>query len=168
MGMAISVILLLLAAALLFLNIEATSQLNFGFTEMTVPLWAVMLGFLIIGLIAAWLMALAKERKNKETMNEKDQKLRDQDDKIRIADKTKEDAVVQAKRESESELIRKNAEIEGLKQQVNSLEQELNKHLPNSTQDVSTTNQQQAEKMPTNRIEKQTTEVQVEPKDKKR
>lgn len=166
--MAISIILLLLAAALIFLNIEATSQLNLGFTEVTVPLWAIMVGFLVIGLIAAWLMALAKDRKNNEAVKEKDEKLRDQDDKIRIADKTKEDAVVQAKRESESELIRKNAEIEGLKQQVNSLEQELNKHLPNSTQDVSTTNQQQAEKMPTNRIEKQTTEVQVEPKDKKR
>ena len=166
--MAISIILLLLAAALIFLNIEATSQLNLGFTEVTVPLWAIMIGFLVIGLIAAWLMALAKDRKNNEAVKEKDGKLRDQDDKIRIADKTKEDAVVQAKRESESELIRKNAEIEGLKQQVNSLEQELNKHLPNSTQDVSTTNQQQAEKMPTNRIEKQTTEVQVEPKDKKR
>lgn len=166
--MAISIILLLLAAALIFLNIEATSQLNLGFTEVTVPLWAIMVGFLVIGLIAAWLMALAKDRKNNEAVKEKDEKLRDQDDKIRIADKTKEDAVVQAKRESESELIRKNAEIEGLKQQVNSLEQELNKHLPNSTQDVSTTNQQQSEKMPTNRIEKQTTEVQVEPKDKKR
>lgn len=113
--MAISIILLLLAAGLIFLNIDATSQLNLGFTDVTVPLWAIMTGFLVIGLIVAWLLALAKERKTKETVNKKDEKLRDQDDKIRIADKTKEDAVVQAKRESESELIRKNAEIEGLK-----------------------------------------------------
>ena len=168
MGMAISIILLLLAAGLIFLNIDATSQLNLAFTEMTVPLWAIMTGFLVIGLIAAWLMALAKERKNKETVNEKDEKLRDQDDKIRIADKTKEDAVVQAKNESESELIRKNAEIEGLKKQINSLEQELNKHLPNSTQGTNTSNQHQTVETPITKTEKQTKEVQVEPKDKRR
>ncbi|MBM6615939.1 DUF1049 domain-containing protein [Desemzia sp. RIT804] len=168
MGMAISVILLLLAAALIFLNIEATSQLNFGFTEMTVPLWAVMLGFLIIGLIAAWLMALAKERKNKETMNEKEQKLRDQDDKIRIADKTKEDAVVQAKRESESEVIKKNAEIEGLKKQINSLEEELNKHLPNNSQNVNASIHEPTSETLNTRTEKRSKEIQVEPQDKKR
>ncbi|MFL2100832.1 lipopolysaccharide assembly protein LapA domain-containing protein [Desemzia sp. FAM 23989] len=169
MGLAISIILLLLAAALIFLNIDATLQLNLGFTEMTVPLWAVMVGFLVIGLVAAWLMALSKERKNKETLKEKDEKLRDQDDKVRIADKTKEEAVVQAKRESESELIRKNAEIEGLKKQIDSLEDELNRHLPNhSTSGMETSTQHQPVEAPITRTEKQSTEVQVEPSDKRK
>lgn len=168
MGLAISIILLLLAAALIFLNIDANLQLNFGFTEMTVPLWAVMVGFLVIGLVAAWLMALAKERKNKEALKEKDEKLRDQDDKVRIADKTKEEAVVQAKRESESELIRKNAEIEGMKKQIDSLEHELNKHLPNSASGMHTSEQHQTSEAPITRTEKQSTEVQVEPRDKRK
>lgn len=160
MGVIISVILILLAAALVFLNIDAMVQLNLWFTQMNVPLWTIMVGFLAIGLIAAWLMALSKGNKNRE-------KLKDQEDKIRIADKTKEESVDQAKQDSKSELIKKNAEIDGLKKQVDRLEDELNKQLPSSTADVDTVVDKEIVETPITRTEKHAKEeIHVEPKNK--
>lgn len=161
MGLAIGIVLVLLAAGLIFLNLDSMVMLNLGFTELNLPLWAIMTGLLVAGLIAGWLIMLTKEKKNKEKLHEKDEKLRDHEDKIRIADKTKEEAVGETKKETQSELIRKNAEIEGLKQQVHSLEQELNKQLPNNTAERSKTSSKTS-KTPGTQTEKNNREVQVE------
>lgn len=166
-GLAIGIVLVLLAAGLIFLNLDSMVMLNLGFTELNLPLWAIMTGLLVAGLIAGWLIMLSKEKKSKEKLHEKDERLRDHEDKIRIADKTKEEAVDQTKKETQSDLIKKNAEIEGLKQQVHSLEQELNKQFPNNTAEHSKTSSKSSE-TPGTQTEKNIKEVQVEPYNEKK
>lgn len=52
MGLAIGIVLVLLAAGLIFLNLDSMVMLNLGFTEFNLPLWAIMTGLLVAGLIA--------------------------------------------------------------------------------------------------------------------
>ncbi|WP_313469720.1 lipopolysaccharide assembly protein LapA domain-containing protein [Carnobacterium sp.] len=136
MGAIIGVILLVLAIGVIALNMNPVVPISLWFTSVNLPVWIVIAGALVLGLLIAWLLALSKGTKNRE-------KKKDQEDKLRVADLSKKEAVEQAKQDSEAQLIQKNAEIEGLKKQVSSLEEELNKHLATadtkSVQDTSTT-----------------------------
>lgn len=122
MGAIIGIVLLLLAIGVIALNMNPLVPISLWFTSVTLPVWTVIAGALVLGLLIAWLLALSKGTKNRE-------KKKEQEDKLRVADLSKKEAVDQAKQDSEAQLIQKNAEIEGLKKQVSSLEEEMNKHL---------------------------------------
>lgn len=129
MGWIIGILLLALAALLAFLNMDAVTGLDLGFTQMDVPLWGIIAGAVLLGMVVAWLMSLSQSAKHREKLKEKDDKLKDQEDKIRAKEISRQEVVDQTRQESESELVKKNAEIEGLKKQITSLENQLNSHI---------------------------------------
>lgn len=165
MGAIIGVILLVLAIGVIALNMNPLVPINLWVTSVTLPVWMIIAGALVLGLLIAWLLALSKGTKNRENKQE-------QEDKLRVADLSKKEAVEQAKQDSEAQLIQQNAEIEGLRKQVSSLEEELNKHLTTrdttSVQDTSTTKQAQTDVAKQDlKSEKVTDSIRIEPDDTK-
>ncbi|MGX7393838.1 LapA family protein [Carnobacterium mobile] len=165
MGAIIGVILLVLAIGVIALNMNPLVPINLWVTSVTLPVWMIIAGALVLGLLIAWLLALSKGTKNRENKKE-------QEDKLRVADLSKKEAVEQAKQDSEAQLIQQNAEIEGLRKQVSSLEEELNKHLTTrgteSVQDTSTTKQAQTDVAKQDlKSEKVTDSIRIEPDDTK-
>lgn len=165
MGAIIGVILLVLAIGVIALNMNPLVPINLWVTSVTLPVWMIIAGALVLGLLIAWLLALSKGTKNRESKKE-------QEDKLRVADLSKKEAVEQAKQDSEAQLIQQNAEIEGLRKQVSSLEEELNKHLTTrdttSVQDTSTTKQAQTDVAKQDlKSEKVTDSIRIEPDDAK-
>lgn len=165
MGAIIGVILLVLAIGVIALNMNPLVPINLWVTSVTLPVWMIIAGALVLGLLIAWLLALSKGTKNRENK-------REQEDKLRVADLSKKEAVEQAKQDSEAQLIQQNAEIEGLRKQVSSLEEELNKHLTTrgteSVQDTSTTNPAQTDVAKQDlKSEKVTDSIRIEPDDTK-
>ena len=104
MGAIIGVILLVLAIGVIALNMNPLVPINLWVTSVTLPVWMIIAGALVLGLLIAWLLALSKGTKNREIKKE-------QEDKLRVADLSKKEAVEQAKKDTEAQLIQQNAEI---------------------------------------------------------
>lgn len=113
----IAIILLILVGIVAFLNMEMTT-LNLYFASFDFPLWLLLVGFLLIGMLVAALFALSKGARNREVIKNKNKEL----DK---AEESRDTEVDRVKKESEAqlELQKKEAEIQSLNSRLASLEE---------------------------------------------
>lgn len=132
--MVIAIILLILVGIVAFLNMEMTT-LNLYFASFDFPLWLILVGFLLIGMLVAALFALAKGARNREVIKNKNKEL----DK---AEKFRDNEIDRVKKESEAqlELQKKEAEIQGLNSRLASLEKNQTNQKNEKVSTVQTTN----------------------------
>lgn len=113
----LAIILIAAIAALAFLN-QRFINLNVWFDAYSIPLWGVIAGVSLAGMLAAVFLTLGGSQKNRD-------RLADRDASIEELKQSREQAIKDARTDSEVEILRQKAEIDGLKQRVYTLEEEL-------------------------------------------
>jgi len=123
-GPIIGVLIALLVAGVAFLN-QSSITLDLWFTEVSIPLWALLAGTFLLGLLAGILFLLPGMQGRRNRVDELEEELdRTKREKETIAEETR--------RESEADLTQKNSEINGLNARIKSLEDEVRNRIRNS------------------------------------
>lgn len=132
----IAIILLVLVGVVAFLNMEMAT-LNLYFASFDLPLWLLLVGFLLIGMLIAALFALSKGARNREVIKNKN-------DELERAETSRDKEVDRVKKESESqlELQKKEAEIQSLNSRLASLEENQTNQQSETVSTVQTTDAQ--------------------------
>lgn len=122
LGPALGLILAALVGVVSYLN-QSSVTLNLWFQTVSVPLWLLIGGLFLLGVLAGILFLLSGGQRNRERLGQ----LETERDEAR---NSREQSIQDTRRESEAERIRKDAEIEGLHTQIPSLEEQVKTLLP--------------------------------------
>lgn len=120
----LAIVLLVLVGVVAFLNTTEMAMINLYFTSFNIPLWLVIAGTLLIGMIIAGLLASSVIARNKKALKDKEEEMdRAETERKESVDKAKQDA------ETQIELQKKEAEIQRLNAKL-SQDQSGNRAVP--------------------------------------
>lgn len=119
----VAIVLLLLVGVVAFLNMEMV-MLDLYLTSFDIPLWLVIVGTLLLGMVIAGLLASTVIARNKEALRDKDKEMeRAEAERRESVDKVRKDA------DTQIELQKKEAEIQRLNAKLAS-NQDRNRNVP--------------------------------------
>lgn len=127
----LAIVLLAVAAGIAFLNMQAVVTLNLYFTSLTLPLWLVLLGALLTGMLAAWLLAGAAAAARRKSIRQKEEELQAEldrkEEELAAARREKEDIADRTRLETEKDyqMKQKDEEIANLNERLASMEAHL-------------------------------------------
>src|SRR5699024_4559102 len=113
----LAVLLVAFAAAAAYLN-QQMITLDLWFSRINIPVWILIAGAVLIGMLAAILFTLGSSQKTHARLSEQESSMEEMK-------RSKEQAIKDAKVDAEAETMRQKAEIDGLNQRVHTLEGEL-------------------------------------------
>lgn len=110
----LAILLILLVAMVAFFNTEMV-MLDLNFTSFSVPMWMILVGTLILGMIIAALLASAAGARNRQVIKSKNREIeRSEDEKIEAVERVKQESANRA------EMLKKEAEIQRLQSERSS------------------------------------------------
>lgn len=127
----LAIVLLAVAAGIAFLNMQTMTTLNLYFTSLTLPLWMILLGALLLGMLAAWLLAGAAAAARRNSLKEREEELQAEldrkEEELAAARRDKEDIADRTRLETEKdyELRQKDEEIESLNARLARMENQM-------------------------------------------
>ncbi|GAA0366420.1 hypothetical protein GCM10008932_18200 [Alkalibacterium iburiense] len=108
----LAIVLLLIVGVVAFLNME-TVMLNLYLTSFDLPLWLVIVGTLLLGIVIAGLLASAVIERHKQALRDKDEEMdRAEAERRESVEKVRQDA------DAQIEIQKKEAEIQRLNAQL--------------------------------------------------
>lgn len=144
----LAIVLLAVAAGIAFLNMQAVATLNLYFTSLTLPLWIILLGALLLGMLAAWLLAGAAASARSNSIRQREEELQAEldrkEEELTVARREKEDIADRTRLETEKDyqMKQKDEEIANLNERLANMEAQLgnmeNQNLSRSANNATT------------------------------